>query len=214
MIDNSLSIPVKTMKDIYGLSDDSFSVIAVQVSKGSDLSRVEQGIKKALRKTRHVKEGNEDFYVSTPQKMMSEFNSIVSIVMFVIAGIAAISLVVGAVGIMNTMYTSVLERTKEIGIMKAVGARNSDIKLIFMVESGILGFFGGTIGVAVGMIISFFVSAFVNHILDSKLLVANFNAVFIALILLFSFFLGLASGVMPATRASRLQPVEALRFKI
>lgn len=112
---------------------------------------VAANIEKDLRKHRGVSEGKEDFEVQTAEDLLSTFGTVLSIVTAVLVGIAAISLLVGSVGIMNTMYTSVLERRKEIGIMKAIGARNSDIMIIFLIESGMIGLVGGIIGILFGM---------------------------------------------------------------
>ena len=131
-------------------------------------------------------------------------------IQIVLAGIAAISLVVGGIGIMNTMYTAVLERRKEIGIMKAVGARNSDIFKLFFIESGFLGSAGGLIGIALGFGFAKLVQIIALQGFDITLR-ATFNPLLMTSALLFSFFVGSISGVMPAMQASRLKPIESLR---
>ena len=131
----------------------------------------------------------------------------------VLVGIAAISLLVGGIGIMNTMYTSVLERTKEIGTMKAVGARNSDILLIFLMESGLLGLVGGAIGIAIGFGLGKGTEYIAGMYLGSGLLRAVFPWYLILGALAFSFIIGSLSGALPAVQASRLKPVDALRYE-
>jgi putative ABC transport system permease protein len=129
----------------------------------------------------------------------------------VLVGIAAISLIVGGIGIMNTMYTAVLERTREIGIMKAVGARNQDVLAIFMFESGMLGLMGGLIGVLLGVGLSQLVVLVGSVALGPGVLGSDLSFSLIIGALGFSFFVGLAAGSLPAYEAARLPPVEALR---
>ena len=112
---------------------------------------------------------------------------------------------------MNTMYTSVVERTREIGIMKAVGARNRDVLLLFLVESGILGMLGGIIGILLGIALSKSVEIIALKTLGTLLLQARFTSTLIVGSLLFSFLAGTISGVLPAIQASKLNPVDALR---
>jgi len=129
----------------------------------------------------------------------------------VLVGIAAISLLVGGIGIMNTMYTSVLERRKEIGIIKSVGARNSYVSLLFLIESGMLGTVGGIIGLLLGYGFSK-VAQLAASMFDVSL-VPSFGFSLILGALLFSFLIGAMSGLLPARQAAKLQPVDALRKK-
>jgi len=129
----------------------------------------------------------------------------------VLVGIAAISLLVGGVGIMNTMYTSVLERTKEIGTMKAIGAKNSDILTLFLIESGLLGAIGGIVGAAAGLGLAYSAANGANSFFGERLFAIQFSPFLFFGAISFSFFVGILSGVLPAYQASRLNPVEALR---
>jgi len=126
------------------------SAIYVKTAVGFEPEDVAEDIERKLRKFRSEKEGEETFNVQTSEQLLESFSTIFNVVQAVLIGIAAISLIVGGIGIMNTMYTAVIERTKEIGTMKAVGARNSDILLIFLFEAGLLGLVGGAIGIAIG----------------------------------------------------------------
>src|SRR3989338_6640519 len=135
------------MKEVLDIGDE-FDAIAAKAGKGEDPSKVAEDLAKNLRKDRNLKKGQEDFEVQTPQQIVETFGIVLFAVQAVIVGIAFISLIVGGIGITNTMYTAVMERTKEIGIMKSIGARNSDIFKLFFIESGILGMAGGIIGVA------------------------------------------------------------------
>jgi len=135
-----------------------------------------------------------------------------SIVQFILAGIAAISLAVGGIGIMNTMYTSVLERTKEIGAMKAIGASQKHILIIFIFESGLIGLVGGLIGAILGTFFAFSVSGIASLLGFDYLKITILWSV-ILFALLFAFILGMVSGLWPAYKASKLNPVEALRYE-
>jgi putative ABC transport system permease protein len=128
----------------------------------------------------------------------------------VLVGIAAISLLVGGIGIMNTMYTSVVERTREIGIMKSVGARNSAILIIFLIESGLLGLLGGAIGVLAGLGLSK-IAEVVAFQYGVESLQAYMGAPLIIGALAFAFIIGSLSGTLPARQAAMLSPVDALR---
>ena len=131
----------------------------------------------------------------------------------VLVGIAGISLLVGGIGIMNTMYTSVLERTKEIGTMKAIGAKNSDILQIFLFESGLLGLVGGTIGVVLGIGLGKSVEYIATIALDTNLVQASITLPLVFGALGFSFFIGSISGIFPAFQAAKLKPADALRYE-
>ncbi|MEK6823096.1 MAG: ABC transporter permease, partial [Nanoarchaeota archaeon] len=128
--------------------------IAVRVAKGADPSLVAEAITRALRNERNLKNGKEDFTIQTPGQVLSTLNTVLLIVQAVLVGIAAISLLVGGIGVMNTMYTAVLERTREIGVMKSIGAQNRDVFVLFFFESGLLGLVGGTIGLILGIALS------------------------------------------------------------
>lgn len=145
--------------------------------------------------------------------MLQSFGSILNIITAVLIGIAAISLLVGGIGIMNTMYTSVLERTNEIGVMKAIGARNSDILLIFLVESGVVGLAGGVIGIFLGIGFGKIAALFAAEVLKAPIIQASFPWYLIAGALAFSLLVGIASGLLPALQASKLKPADALRYE-
>jgi len=142
---------------------------------------------------------------------LEQFGSILNIIQLVLGSIAAISLVVGAIGIMNSMYTSVLERTKDIGIMKSIGAKNSNILLIFLLESATLGLIGGIGGVLLGSFFALAVGAFAKQA-GFQILKIVIDYKIILLGLSFALVVGTISGVLPAYRASKLKPVEALAF--
>jgi len=190
---------------------DEYDIIVVQLEKNSDPEKVAEAITEKLRKDRGLKEGEEDFNVQTPIAALASINTILNVINVIVIGIALISLLVGAIGIANTMYTSVLERTKEIGVMKAIGARNSDILLIFLFESGLLGLVGGIVGVLIGMLMAWTAATGANTALGTNLFIIKFNPALIIGSIIFSFLIGTVSGVLPARQASKLKPVDALR---
>ena len=134
-----------------------------------------------------------------------------NIINLIVIGIAAISLFVGGIGIANTMYTSVVERTREIGIMKAVGARNKDILYIFLIESGLLGLVGGIAGALIGLGGALAISGLANQALGSDLFIISISYPLLLSAVSFSFFVGVLSGILPAIQASKLNVVDALR---
>ncbi len=209
--DSSLFIPLETAEEIYNTKE--YDVFVVKVKGGFTPDAVAEDIRELMRDDRNQKEGEEDFNVQTAEQMIESFGSILSAVQAVVVGIAMISLMVGGIGIMNAMYTSVIERTQEIGVMKAIGAKNKDIMMMFLIESGMLGLVGGLIGVLIGLSMSLSVEYYAVHFLNQSFLKANTSPYLIGGALLFSFVVGCISGVLPALQASKLRPVEALRYE-
>ena len=191
----------------------SIQEIIVQINPGEDIKEVASRTESKLMNFRDVTEKTKDFTILTPEELLASFASILSIVTGFLLGVAAISLLVGAIGITNTMYTSVLERTKEIGVMKAVGAKNSDILTIFLIESGLLGLTGGVIGVLLGMGIGKLIEYIAVHYIETTLLRVVFPTYLILGCLAFAFLVGAISGTWPAYRASKIRPVDALRYE-
>ncbi len=189
---------------------DEYAVILTSPTNVDDIDLVADRLKQNLRKSRGVDIGKEDFTVETSQDTLDSLNDILSVVTYFLLGIAAISILVGGVGIMNTMFTSVLERTKEIGIMKAIGAKNSDIMYMFLFESGLLGAIGGVIGLGLGMALGLLVQFIGRLVMGTDLIQAIFSIDLIVGSIFFSFLVGAIAGVVPALRASRMDPVEAL----
>ncbi|MFA6072852.1 MAG: ABC transporter permease [Candidatus Woesearchaeota archaeon] len=208
--DRQIVLPEEGFNQIY-ISDDEVDMIVVRVKEGILASDVVAPLEKELRRERNVKEGQEDFQIQTFEELIKSFLNIFAIVQGVLVGIAAISLLVGAIGIMNTMYTSVLERTRDIGVMKAIGARNSDILKMFLIEAGLIGFVGGVVGVILGLGIAKIAEIVGGAALGTNLLQAAMPAWLIIGALLFAFILGSVSGALPAIQASKMSPVDALR---
>jgi putative ABC transport system permease protein len=198
--------------DVRKLMNDKemYHTIFAQVYAGGDPAEVAERIERAMRRDRHQKEGLEDFTVSTSGELLDSINVILGVLQAIFIGIAAISLFVGGIGIMNTMYTAVLERTRQIGILKAIGARNGDVMALFIIESGLLGLAGGGIGVLIGIGLSKMVEFAAKGVIGD-VIQASFPWYLIVGALAFSFIVGIISGVLPAIQASKMQPVEALR---
>jgi len=193
-------------------NEKGYSMIIAKTPEDSDTQEVADAINEKLRKDRNLKRGKEDFSVQTFEQMMQTFANILGIVQLVVVGIATISLIVGGVGIMNTMYTSVLERTRQIGVMKAVGAKNRHILTIFVFEAGIIGLVGGAIGVVLGTLAGKAVELAAS-LAGYEMLKIGLNLRVALIGLLFAFFIGVISGFAPARQASKLNPVEALRYE-
>jgi len=208
--DSSLLIPLKTANDLF--DTDDYIMIMARAKDGFDTGDVAENIKEELRDDRELDEGDENFAVQTMEQMKDSYAVVLDLLQIFLIGLAAISLLVGGVGIMNTMYTSVLERTNEIGVMKAIGARNNDIMSIFLIESGILGAVGGIIGCAIGLGISKLVEIAVRTQGLEYLKASTAPEIIIGAIA-FSFIVGALSGALPAMQAAKLKPVDALRYE-
>lgn len=190
---------------------EGYDAMVAEAQDGLEPSELEERINKNLRNSRDVQEGEEDFSTRTAEDIIRSFNNQLSIIRGVLLGIGGISLLVGAVGIMNTMYTSVTQRTREIGVMKAIGATRKQIMFLFMIESGIIGTVGGLIGVLAGIGVSRIASGFISSSLGLEFSAyAGINLVIGSLV--FAFLLGMISGVFPARKAANLEPAEALSY--
>lgn len=185
--------------------NDTFDVIYAINKEGKDIEETAERIKDRLERKR----GSQDVFVTSPIQEAKNREETLGMVSIVIIGIACISLLVGGIGILNSMYTSVFERKKEIGILKAVGAKRRDILLIFLLESGIIGLIGGTIGVILGFGLALLVKLGAAQAGITISILISFNIVILALG--FSFLIGIISGMIPAYIASSQEPVDALR---
>jgi putative ABC transport system permease protein len=208
--DRAMFFTESDFNDLFDIGDN-IAFMAVRVAKGADPEKTADEITKVLRKERGLKEGKEDFTVQTPGQMLQSFSTVLAIVQAVVVGIAAISLLVGGIGVMTTMYTAVVERTRDIGIMKAIGARNSDIFTLYLMESGLLGTTGGIIGITLGATMAYAVAFVGSQVLGSTLLKASLTWWLVAGAMSFSFIVGAVAGTFPALQAARIPPVEALR---
>lgn len=206
--DRSLVMPIDSVRDILD-DEDRIDFIVAEVSSGEPTD-VAESIEEEIRQERNIQEGEEDFTVSTADDLLESFLGILSLVQYVVLGIVSIALFVGGLGIMNTMYMSVSERTKEIGIMKALGATKRQILSIYLVESAVIGFIGGLIGILLGLGISEVAFYAIRDSVGIPLRPSR-SASLIGGALATSVVLGMVSGYLPARKAANLEPVEAIR---
>ncbi len=210
--DTSITMPLETARELFSIPERVDGII-IRTAKGVDPGSLAETLKKKLRKHKDQEEGQETFSVRTFDEVLRSFTQVLDIVQVVLVALAGISLLVGGIGIMNTMYTSVLERTREIGVMKAIGAKNSDILRLYVIESGCLGIVGGVVGIIIGMGISKGIELFVRKILLFEFITIYFPWYMMLGVIFFSFIVGAASGVLPAINAAKQKPVDALRYE-
>lgn len=199
------------MDNLFPDENLSYGWIVARVNI-DDVDEVVEKIEKALRRERDLDKGKEDFTVQSFNDMIEGFSSAINIVIGFIVFIALISVLVSAVNTANTMITSVFERVKEIGVIKSIGARNSDILKIFLFESGFLGFIAGVVGVLVGWGLSSFGGAMLNNF-GYGFLQPAFPMILFTSLIIFATLTGAISGVYPAIKASKINPVDALRYE-
>lgn len=199
------------MRETLNIPKEEYDFFAIKVENKDKVEKTAEEIKRKIRNDRKEKIGEEDFSVETPMQSLSAVNSILDIVNIVVIGIAAISLLIGGIGIANTMYTSILERTKEIGTMKAIGAKNSDIWTLFVIEAGLFGLIGGISGAMLGILLSYGVSAIANNYFGQTILKFTLSMPLLLEAIGFSFLIGILAGLIPSYQASKLKPVDALR---
>jgi len=219
----NIYIPLDVARNILDdKSGDKFDSISVKIK---DISLSNETINVATQKlmlSHGIIDANKkDFTVSSPTSMQQTIQQTINTMTIFLGAIAAISLIVGAVGIANTMFTSVLEKTKEIGIMKAIGAQDKDIMIIFLLNSGLIGLIGGIGGVMLGYFASTTIISLggIQTVTGSRGFFGGFGSssyVSLQLIigaLIFSVLVGMIAGAIPAYRASKLNPVDALRYE-
>ncbi len=203
--DDQVLIPLSTAQR-YFVGGTSVRSIDISVDTASDIT-LTQGYLTAALQQRHGTNGtNNDFTIQSQAQLLSTFSSVTGLLTLLLGGIASISLIVGGIGIMNIMLVSVRERTREIGIRKAIGARGSDILLQFLVEALVLSLAGGLIGILIGV----GVSAVVGQLAGWGFI---FNPVTVVVAVGFSLGVGVIFGVWPARQAARLDPITALRYE-
>ena len=207
--DDVCVIPFNTSRLLFGEEASRSLVLYFRAESAENIDLAKEQITETLRKQHSLKSGQpDDFLVLLQQDLLERINTILGSVTAVVAGIVGISLVVGGIGIMNIMLVSVTERTREIGIRKAVGAKRRDIIFQFLVEAIILSLVGGTIGIVLGYTLGVIVTKFIPQLPP-----AHVPLWAVALGFGFSTLVGLFFGIYPAARAGKLDPIEALRYE-
>jgi len=196
--DDIIYIPLTTAKNY--LEMNTISSIIVSASSKDEIPTAIRGIQRVMLQ----RLDDKDFSVLDQNELMKTVDDILGTLTAGLAGIAAISLVVGGIGIMNIMLVSVTERTKEIGLRKAVGATPNTIMLQFLLEAGLLSSIGGLIGIGLGFLFTLILDRFIPSTITISSVMLAFGV---------SFAVGLIFGVLPARRASKLSPIEALRYE-
>ncbi|MBI5036612.1 ATP-binding cassette domain-containing protein [Candidatus Micrarchaeota archaeon] len=201
--DNSVFVPVETAKKILNQTYPSQFFILVKSGYAPD--EVAASLEQKLLSLHHVTAEEPDFTITTASFIQSTISEVTNTLALFLGGIAAISLVVGGIGVANTMFMSVLERTREVGILKAIGLKDFEVLELFLFESAAIGMVGGLLGI----VLSFILSAILQWVNVPSQITLDL----VLLGLFFSALVGVFSGLVPARNASRLQPVEALRYE-
>jgi putative ABC transport system permease protein len=205
--DNWVAVPITTFQQTYGYND-SLDIYARAGGDAASMERAEDEVRVLMRARRHDAPGTpDDFELETNDTFMDIWKQFTAIFFSVVVGIASISLVVGGVVIMNIMLVSVTERTREIGVRKALGARQRDVLLQFLIESGALALLGGAIGVLCGVIVAKLITLVVGFPTNVQLWSALLG-------LFVAGATGVFFGVYPASKAAKLDPVVALRAEL
>jgi putative ABC transport system permease protein len=206
--DDQVLVPCTTaMKQLLGL--DHLQEIDIRAESEEDLDRIQKAASALLRKRHHVMPGNpDDVSIRNQAQMLDTASTVTGVMTLLAGGIASISLLVGGIGIMNIMLVTVTERTREIGVRKAIGAKDRDILRQFLIEAVLMSGLGGVIGVALGAGLSKVVGLFASATFQP---VIQAFSVFLAIG--FSAAVGIFFGYYPARRAAKLDPIEALRYE-
>ncbi len=210
--DSSAFMDIGFFQDLVGQQRGTAQMAMVQIEDGADTNAVAQRIKDNLRKVQRRAYGSDtlNFAVITSEKVQDIAGGVMAVIQFAVLAFASIAVVVGGIGITNTMYTSVRERTREIGIMKAIGATNEAVLAIFLFEAGIIGLAGGVGGTVLGLLVAWIVQAY-GQVHPMFYFTASFSPWIIMFGLIFSISVGCLAGILPARAAANLRPIDALR---
>lgn len=201
--DDMIFVPLSTMQKVLS-GVDYLTTMSISVSDKNMMSKVKEGATNALLDKHNIEEA--DFSIISQEDILGTLNTVINTFTIFLAAIASISLLVGGIGIMNMMLTTVTERTREIGLRKAIGAKRKDISIQFLVEAVVLTFVGGVIGVILGWLIAFSITflGIINTEVSLGSVILAFGV---------SAGIGIVFGYYPARKASKLNPIDALRYE-
>ncbi len=207
-MEGAIVVPLSEMWELTGRVN-SASLVWVQAQSGYDVEVLATSLEAELRSSSMA----GSFTVQTSQRLANIVQMVLGVLRSALTGIAAVALLVGGIGLMNTMYMAVLERTREIGVLVSLGARQSQILTLFLMEAGFLGLLGGIVGVLLGMGLATTMATVIAQAARAPGFAPEASASLIGLSLLFSMGLAMLAGALPARRAASLRPVDALRYE-
>ncbi len=202
--DSSINMNVEELWELLDVEPGTYQYMMLKVNE-IKIDVVERTLERIR--------GKDNFEVSTPQDLIKQAGQILDVLSIVFSTIAGISIIIGAINVANTMYMAVTERTRDIGIMKAIGAKEKDILIIFLLESGFLSLIGGVIGALFGYGLATIFAMVARELTGISSLSPIFSPELVGGTILLSFIIGVVSGIFPARYASKLEPLEALRYE-
>ncbi|MET1254680.1 ABC transporter permease [Aliikangiella maris] len=206
--DNFMVMPYSTMQGLNGNLIEPDIFVQLQLKSLENLDSIKEKITRILRKQHKLTTEDDDFKVETPEQLTSGISQVIDTLTIVLGGIVSISLFVGGIGIMNIMLVSVTERTREIGICKAIGAKRHHILLQFLIEAIVLSLLGGIIGIIIGYGLGFLAAATIPNFPPATIPLWAIGIAFG-----FCAFVGILFGILPAAKAANLDPIDALRYE-
>jgi putative ABC transport system permease protein len=215
-LDQGIFMSIKPAREIFGsrFEPDEFSYITLKIEKGQNVEIIGQRIEEKMLNIHKQTKDTQTFTIFTPKFFQEQISSIMNSFTFFLIILGTISLIIGGIGIMNIMYVSVMERTREIGVMKAIGASNNVVLMIFLFEAGIFGLIGGILGIGLGTAMSYGFGIALSGLGGTGQFFTPYMSVeIVGLALFFGFSVGIISGYFPAKKASKMNPVEALRYE-